>query len=56
MTELVWEGSNVAIPAEGDPHYHFCKVTGKQTTSALITDDYGTQFPKALVSYKDISI
>ena len=49
-------GSNVAITAEGDPEYHFCKVRGKQTTSALITDDNGTQFPQALVSYKDNSI
>ena len=46
----------MAITAEGDPHYHFCSVTGKQTTSALITDDYGTQFPQALVSYMDTSI
>ena len=30
----------------GDPQYHFYKVTGKQTTSALITDDYGTELPQ----------
>ena len=42
----MYEGSNVAITAEDDSQYHFYKVTVKQITSALIKDDYGTQFPK----------
>ena len=44
----------VATTAEGDPQYHFYKVTGKQNTSELITDDYGTEFPQTLISYKAI--
>ena len=54
ITEPVKEGSTVAISAEGDPQYHFYKVTGKQNTSELITDDYGTEFPQTLISYKAI--
>ena len=46
------EWSSVAIMAEGDPQYHFYKVIGKQATSALISDDYGTEFPQTLESYK----
>ena len=46
----------MAIIAEGDSQYHFYKVTGKQTTSESITDDYGTEFPQTLVSYKATSI
>ena len=54
ITEPVKEGSTVAITAEGGPQYHFYKVTGKQNTSELITDDYGTEFPQTLISYKAI--
>ena len=54
ITEPVKEGSTVAISAEGDPQYHFYKVIGKQNTSELITDDYGTEFPQTLISYKAI--
>ena len=52
ITELVLEGSAEAITAEGDPQYHFYKVTGKQNTSALITCDYGTEFLQTLISCK----
>ena len=44
----------MAITAEGDPQYHFYKVTEKQNTSESITDDYGTKFPQTLISYKAI--
>ena len=50
ITEPVWEGNNVTITHEDDPQYHFNKVTGKQNISALITDDYGTAFPKKMIS------
>ena len=39
----------MAIMAEGDPQFHCYKITGKQNTSALITDDYGTAFPQTLI-------
>ena len=35
ITELVYEVSTVATTAEGDPQYHFYKVTGKQNISAF---------------------
>ena len=35
ITELVYEVSTLAITAEGDPQYHFYKVTGKENISAF---------------------
>ena len=43
----------MAITAEGDPQHHLYKVMGKQTTPALITDDYGTEFPPKTAILQD---
>ena len=54
INELVYEASTVATTAEGDPQYHFYKVTGKQNISAF--NHRWLWHPQTLISNKATSM